>query len=160
MAKFKLRPELISVLTTRNVINGSGNITINIPYKTNRISGEKAYQVVFNPSTHCLQTSNDFVMTVLRKRTSPAIKVGGSWLIDDPVNPWFTELSDADPMAAVNVEMEGTEVLTRKQRKFLKQYLRETKADPPTSLSLPDSATHMANARAHFEAKFNATKVS
>lgn len=153
MAKFKLRPELLTLFTEKKLIDsGTGLMRFTIPHKVNRISGEKAYQLSFNPSTHCLQTSNEYTATVLRKRVSPKIRTNGAWRLGDPSIPWFIELDDADPMPSVLVEGE-TEVFPRKNRKLIKQYVKETGAASPVAYDSITAATAMENARIHAKNK-------
>lgn len=152
MAKFKLRSELITPLTNAGIIDGDGNMKYRITYKTNRITGETMHEVVFNPATHTLQTNNEFAASVLRNRKSPSIKKDGTYIVDGGGTPWFTELDDSDTDPTVVIHTDGTEVITKKEKRVINNYIRHSGDNTiPNQRDKATMAAHLATAKNYFD---------
>jgi len=150
MAKFKLRPELITPLTNAGFIDDvTGLMKYRIPYKQNRITGLTMYELMFDPAK-VIHVNNDYAASVLRLRKSPKIKSGGDWLVDDGTVPWFIELSEDDVTATHVVHEEGTEVLPRKDRRLIKKYKKASGEIIPDQIDVATMATHVAAAKTFF----------
>lgn len=154
MAKFILRSELITPLTNRKIIDSvSGLMKMRIPHRLNRLTGEKFFEVEFDPSTHALQTSNEFTISVLQKRCSPRIWVDGDWFIDNPSTPWFNQVDDSDPMPGVVIDTGGTETLSRKKRNYIGRYSRETGTPGPSDNAKTTLDPYLTAADNYFKTK-------
>lgn len=149
MAKFKLRTELIPILKNKGIVQPDDTMTLRIPYKDNPISGERCYELTFNV-TEAVETTNRVAMMAIEGKRSPAIRVGAGWLIDDPANPWFTKLAEGDATTSKIPDTHGTEVLTKWERKLLKQYRKDSGADIPQTLVKADVSAHLSNAKTYY----------
>lgn len=150
MAKFKLRPELITPLTEAGLIDEvTGLMRYRIPYKTNRVTGGTMYEILFDPAK-VLHVNNEYAASVIRLRKSPNIKKDGNWLVDDGTVPWFTELPEDDVTATQVVHEEGTQILTKKERKLIYKYKKESGEIVPNQIDVATMAAHVAAAKAFF----------
>ena len=150
MAKFKLRPELITPLTNAGFIDDvTGLMKYRVPYKANRITDLTMYELMFDP-TKVLHVNNDYAASVLRLRKSPAIKQDGEWLVDDGTVPWFIELDEGDATPTQIVHEEGTEVLSKKDRRLLNKYRKKSGESVPNQIDVATMAAHVAAAKAFF----------
>jgi hypothetical protein len=144
MAKFKLKEALIPKLAARNVISPvTGKITLRLPCKTKRITGERCFELSFSPYA-VIETNNEFTALVLAGKTSPKIWFGSDWFIADPSIPWFDRVPDEVP-ASIGVEQNGIEVLTSKQRKLINEYASEKGIELPKLLPVNSSNQALLN---------------
>lgn len=149
MAKFKLRSELIPILKDKGIVQPDDTMTLKIPYKDNAISGEHCWELTFNV-TEVLEVTNRVAIMAIEQHRSPAIKLGGSWMIDDPANAWFESVPEEDVTTTHVPHTQGTEVLLRKERHLLKKYKKETGADVPDSIVRTEVATYLSNAKDYY----------
>lgn len=151
--KYKLKASVITPLTDAGVIDGNGDITLNIPHREQG-QAEKMFMVTWKAATEALQTSNPRAMRAIRNTTAPPRKVNGAWRILDPTIKWFDELDDSDATPGKGVDdTDGDQVLSRFERKLIKKYKDESGVDVtrphPKDLKTNHNAS-LAAAKAHF----------
>lgn len=144
MAKYKIKAALVATLKEKGVINPDDTMTIVVPHQA---EGELQthFELTFDIND-ALETANHRAMVAIEETAAPKLKVNNDWHIMDPAIKWFEKLADGDPTTSNTVHLDGTEVVSRKMRKFLSKYAKEAKVTLPPGRVKADLATHIENA--------------
>lgn len=133
----------------------TGKITLRLHYPVNPakpLTGLKCVQFSFYP-TDVLEITNPFGVEVMTNKASPRIQQGGAWFFPDPSIKWFDIVDESTPTDLI-IEQDGTEVLTKKQRKLIGEYaVDEQVAVPKPVVKNPTNELVLQLAKNHYAEK-------
>ncbi len=121
MAKFKIRSTLITSLTDAGFIDGSGDIDVTFPARTDGVSA--LYKLTFSAASDIIETTNQRMLDSIEQMPPAAVQVNGTWIIGDPSTvKLFETVDEGDPNPTIDPAVSGTEQITRQEKNLVVRY--------------------------------------